>query len=282
MHSSIQDWSSLFLLRGPRSTSEPTDEYILQANEADRDAAHVPRSLSAVGIPRLHASPRLAAAVSRATSAPETTFFGDVPSLTSLICFALPALLSSRRYSQKLRIWSVGCATGQGTYSLAMTLAELCPGIAQWDIEIVASDADATSLWRARRGIYTHREVQRGLPTEWLVRHFEQLPIAGCWRVSPQLARETTWLQLDISHSCAVVGTTDVIFCHQELGSSEFDSKSRREVLERMTDQLALDGFLILQSADAGLERDPRFERVGDGDSAVYRRVSSEASLLSA
>jgi chemotaxis protein methyltransferase CheR len=224
----------------------------------------------------------LAAAVSRATSARETTFFVDVPSLTSLICFALPALLSSRRYSPKLRIWSVGCATGQGTYSLAMTLAELCPGMGQWNIEIVASDADATSLWRARRGIYAPREVQRGLPTEWLVRHFEQLPVGGCWRVSPRLARQMTWLQLDISHSCAAVGTTDIIFCHQEQGSSEFDSKRRREVLQRMTDQLAPDGFLILQSADAGLERDPRFERVGDGDSAVYRRVSSQTSLLSA
>jgi chemotaxis protein methyltransferase CheR len=282
MHSSIQDGSSLFLLCGPRSNSEPTGKYVLQANESNRETAHFLRSRSVAGLPHLPASPRLAAAVSRATSASETAFFADLPSLTSLICFALPALLSSRQSSPKLRIWSAGCTTGQGTYSLAITLAELCPGLGQWNIEIVASDADAISLGRARRGIYTPREVQRGLPTEWLVRHFEQLPVGGCWRVSPRFARQMTWVQLDISHSCAAVGTTDIIFCHQEPGSNEFDSNRRREALERMTDQLAPDGFLILQAVDATLERDSRFERVGNGDSAVYRRLSSEASLLSA
>jgi len=164
-----------------------------------------------------------------------------------------------------------------------MTLAELCPRMGQWNIEIVASDADATSLWRARRGIYTPSEVQRGLPTEWLVRHFEQLPVGGCWRVGSHLAGQMTWLQLDISQSCAAVGTTDIILCHQNLGCAEFDSRRRREVLERMTAQLAPDGFLILQSADAALERDPRFGRVGGGDAAVYRRrLSPEDALLSA
>ena len=100
--------------------------------------------------------------------------------------------------------------------------------------------------------------------------------------MSSQLAGQMTWLQLDISQSCAAVGTTDIIFCHRNLGCAEFDSRRRREVLERMTAQLAPDGFLILQSAGAALERDPRFARVGDGDAAVYRRRSSEDALLSA
>jgi chemotaxis protein methyltransferase CheR len=282
MPSTLHDRSSLFLLCRSRSTSESTDEYTFQATEDNRNTAHRLRSLSPAGIPPFPARGRLAAAVSRATSAIETTFFGDLSGLTSLVCHALPALLSSRSYALKLRIWCVGCATGQGAYSLAMTLAELCPAMGQWNIEIVASDADATALWRARRGIYTPSEVQRGLPTEWLVRYFEQRPVGGCWRVSSQLAGQMTWLQLDISRSCAAVGTTDIIFCHQNLSCAEFDSRRRREVLERMTAQLAPDGFLILQSADAALERDPRFARVGDGDAAVYRRRSSEDALLSA
>jgi chemotaxis protein methyltransferase CheR len=199
-----------------------------------------------------------------------------------MVCYALPALISSRQNSQKLRIWFAGCATGQGAYSLAMTLAELCPGLGHWNIEIVASDADADSLARARRGIYTPREVQRGLPTEWLVRHFEQLPGGGCWRFRSPLAQYMTWLHLNPSQSCAAVGTTDIIFCHQKQGSNEFDSRMRRKLLRRMTNQLAPDGFLVLQSAEAALERDPRFERLYSGDSTVYGSVSSEAALLSA
>ncbi|HEV3299614.1 MAG TPA: CheR family methyltransferase [Planctomycetaceae bacterium] len=280
MPSTFHDRSSLFLLCRSRSTSASTDEYTFQATEANRNTAHCLRGVSATGVPPLPARGRLAAAVSRATAATETTFFVDLPGLTSLVCCALPALLSSRPYSPKLRIWCAGCATGQGAYSLAMTLAELCPGMGQWNIEIVASDADATSLWRARRGVYTPSEVQCGLPTDWLVRHFEQLPVGGCWRVSSQLARQMTWIQLDISQSCAAVGTTDIIFCHQNLGCAQFDSRRRRELLDRMTGQLAPDGFLILQSADAALERDPRFARVGAGDAALYRRLSSEDALL--
>src|SRR5580700_4638604 len=132
MPSTLHDRSSLFLLCRSRSTFESTDEYTFQATEANRNTAHL-RSLSPAGIPPFPARGRLAAAVSRAASAIETTFFGDLSGLTSLVCHALPALLSSRSYAPKLRIWCVGCATGQGVYSLAMTLAELCPGMGQWN-----------------------------------------------------------------------------------------------------------------------------------------------------
>jgi chemotaxis protein methyltransferase CheR len=221
-------------------------------------------------------------AVARAVSAEGEAFFEDQQALASLVCLALPALLPYRCSSQRLRIWFAGCATGQGAFSLAMTLAELCPRLEQWKVEIVASDADATLLCRARSGIYRPSEVQRGLPTEWLVRHLERLPAGHDWRFKSPIADQMTWLHLDPARSCAAVGIADIIFWRQRLGSSAIDSSTHLESLARMTDQLAPDGFVILAAAEPTFEHDSRFEAVGNNHPRVYRRLAIENALLTA
>jgi chemotaxis protein methyltransferase CheR len=280
MRSSIQDRSSLFLLCGSQSTTESIGDYILQATQAKPNREFPGRGTLESGVPHLPPSRRFAAAVGGAITADESTFFGDLTGLASLVSYAVPALMSNRCYAQTIRIWAAGCGTGQEAYSLAIALAELCPGLANWNLEIVASEADAAALTRAKAGIYTRSEVQRGLPTEWLVRHFEQLPDGRGWRFNLSFARRVTWLRLDLRQSCASVGMADIIVCHQKLGGDELDGSKRRELLVRITDQLAPDGVLILRSPESALEDDGAFERVCAGDAVVYRRVRCENSLL--
>jgi chemotaxis protein methyltransferase CheR len=283
MHSSISDRSSLFLLRGAQPAADAAGDYILEATRATSGAPELSSSLFELGVvPRRGAQHPLAAAVNQALAPQESRFFGEVGCLASIITHVLPTLLPRRRYAQNLRLWSAGCATGQQTYSLAVALAELCPGLANWNLEIVASDADAWTLARARQGIYTSSEVQRGLPTEWLVRHFEQLPGGRAWRISPRLAVRMRWLQLDLSQSCSSVSVADIVVCHRKLGEREIGLPARRQLLARLTDQLASDGFLVLQSPDATLERGFGLELVYEGGPAVYRRIERDVSLLSA
>jgi chemotaxis protein methyltransferase CheR len=281
MRSSIPDGSSLFVLREPQPTAAPAGDYILQATGASSRFAEPSRNFLEFGVvPHRRSGHPLAIAVERALASEQSTFFEEVDGLASLISHVLPVLLPTRRYAQTLRLWSAGCGTGQQTYSLAIALAELCPGLATWNFDIVGSDADAWSVARARQGIYTPSEVQRGLPTEWLVRHFEQLPAGGGWRFTSRLRERMSWLRLDPSRSCAAVGEADIVVCHQKLGQSECET--RPVLLARLTDQLASDGFLILPSPEATLERGAGFERLHAGGPAVYRRVKHEISLLSA
>ena len=283
LRSSISERPSLFLMRGAQPAVDAAGEYVLEATRATTGAPALSSSFFELGVlPRRSAQHPLAAAVNQALAPQESRFFGEVGCLASIITHVLPALLPRRRYAQNIRLWSAGCATGEQTYSLAIALAELCPGLANWDLEIVASDADAWLLARARQGIYTASEVQRGLPTEWLVRHFEQLPGGSGWRISPPLAERMKWLQLDLAQSCSSVGVADIVVCHQKLGDREIGLPARRQLLARLTYQLASDGFLVLQSQDATLERGFGLELVYEGGPAVYRRIERDVSLLSA
>jgi chemotaxis protein methyltransferase CheR len=280
MRSSVQDQSSLFLLQSPRSTAEPVPDYVLQATGRRPGVRATSADLFDLVAPRGASPQGLASAVELAMTIDEPTFFADTQALETLVSYVFPRLLPSRRFSQSLRLWSPGCATGQGTYSLAITLAESCPSLRNWDIQIVASDSDPAALARAQRGIYSSYEVQRGLPIELLVRHFEQLPAGGTWRFQSPLRAQMSWLQLDLTASCAPVGAADIVFCPQRLG--ELDQATRGTVLGRLVEQVASDGFLILAMPEAVLEHKAALECVRGCAPAVYRRIPREASLLSA
>ncbi len=276
-----QDQSSLFLLHGLRSSAD--GDYVLET--AVQTPAQEPRgaALFDLGIRRrLLGRERLADALNRAVTVPESRFFAEQSALDALVSLVMPALLTASRAARTLRIWSVGCGTGQPTQSLAMALSERHPELLNWNVAIVASDANADVLARARRGIYSDYEVQRGMPLERLERCLEPLPSGGGWRCRAPLSERISWLQLDPLESCSAVGLADVAFCHQQTGAGDLDLPARRRRLGRLIDQLAADGYLILPAAEPALECQPAFERLPIESVTIYRRVPRATSLLSA
>jgi len=90
----------------------------------------------------------------------ETHFFRDESQFNALANEVLPAVIARKRAAAaavgpdiqpQLRIWSVGCATGEEPYSLAMMLKELLPDIDNWYILILATDISLTALKRAQK-----------------------------------------------------------------------------------------------------------------------------------
>ena len=101
-------------------------------------------------------------AVVEAMSSIETQFFRDRTPFEHMRDDILPVLAPARR--GLLRVWSVGCSTGQEPFSLAMLAEEergRYPGL---QMEITAGDLSERCLEKARSGLYTQFEVQRGLP----------------------------------------------------------------------------------------------------------------------
>jgi chemotaxis protein methyltransferase CheR len=284
MRSLMSDRPSLFVLREPHATGQELKaHYFLQATGARPGLSNSSQDLFQFGVaPRLGSDHPLASAVNQALAPEKSTFFEEVDNLAALITHVLPALIASRRYAQTLTFWSVNCATGQQTYSLAIALAELCPQLANWNVEIVASDGDARVLERARLGIYASSEVQCGLRTEWLLRHFEHVQTDRGWLFSSRLRERIRWLQLDLSQSCSPVGVSDIVICHRQPDERECDQRLGRVLLGRLTDQLASDGFLLLPAPDSTFDHWPGWERVHAAVPNAYRRVKLEPSLLSA
>ncbi len=92
--------------------------------------------------------------------------------LTGVFLPALEASVQKRDTRKKIRAWSAGCATGEEPYTIAMVLDNYFRGKKGWDIKIMASDINTETLDKAKKGIYTRKEVE-GIPYEFLKRYFK-------------------------------------------------------------------------------------------------------------
>lgn len=184
----------------------------------------------------------LARAVVEAMTVQETAFFRDRKAFEILAGSVLPALAG--RKPDGLRIWSAGCGQGQEAYSLAMLLDEADQPLPP--VEILASDLSTLALEKAQSGVYTHFEVQRGLPIRRLLRHFEELEDA--WRVSASLRQRVRWLRLNLIDPFKVEKGYDLIVCRNVV--SAFAPDARRATLERLDQALAPGGRLMLGAGE--------------------------------
>jgi len=67
----------------------------------------------------------------------------------------ISGLVSKRRASRHLRLWSAGCASGEEAYSIAILLHKLISDLEDWNITILATDINPDFLKRAENGVYS-------------------------------------------------------------------------------------------------------------------------------
>ena len=159
----------------------------------------------------------------------------------------LPELIERRAVQKHLRIWSAACSTGQEAYSLSMMLRDDFPILGSWRIEIIGTDISPGVVARAKDGTYSTFEVQRGLPVQLLVKHFEQ--VGDQWRIKPELRRMADFREFNLLGSLAPLGQFDIILCRNVL--IYFDMPTKARVLDAMHKRLARDGSLILGGAES-------------------------------
>ena len=218
-------------------------------------------------------NPKLAKDVIEAMTINETYFFHDKAPFDQFRNVMLPKLIATRQNDKRIRIWSAAASTGQEAYSLAMIIDECAAKIPGWKIEIVGTDLSDGVLDKARKGIYSQFEVQRGLPTPMLLRHFNQ--IGDAWQISEQMRSKVTFRQLNLLQDFSSLGRFDVVYCRNVL--IYFDAPRKTDILTRMSRQLAPDGFLMLGASESliGLKTD--LVALPD-NRAVYTRAGSAAA----
>jgi two-component system CheB/CheR fusion protein len=101
-----------------------------------------------------------------------TLFFRDADVFAYLEKEIVPELFKGKTSADTIRVWSVGCATGEEAYSLAILLLEHAGRIADPPrIEVFATDLHEPSLRLARDGYYPD-SIEAEIPTERLRRFF--------------------------------------------------------------------------------------------------------------
>ena len=101
-----------------------------------------------------------------------TNFFRDRDSWAALEKKAIPALIHEKHGKDGIRVWSIGCATGEEAYSLAILLFEQVEKLDfRPHIQVLASDLDESSIARAREGLYP-AAIEADVSPERLERFF--------------------------------------------------------------------------------------------------------------
>jgi chemotaxis protein methyltransferase CheR len=176
----------------------------------------------------------------------ESFFFRDKTPFEHLRDTIVPTLFAARAAQRRIRIWCAAASTGQEPYSLVMALREMGAATSGWRIDIVATDISLEVLEKARAGIYSQFEVQRGLPVQLLIKYFMQ--IGETWQVLPELRAMVQFRPLNLLHDFSNLGMFDLVLCRNVL--IYFDHETKTGVLERIARLTEPDGYLVLGAAE--------------------------------
>jgi chemotaxis protein methyltransferase CheR len=214
----------------------------------------------------------------------ETYFFRDRAPFDLLQRYALEELALRRSKSKRLRIWSAGCSTGQEAYSLAMLFAEEREKWRGWTIDILGTDVSTGCIDRARNGIYSQFEVQRGLGINQTIKWFEEC--ADGWRAVEELRRPVRFQVHNLLEQAPHPGGFDIVLCRNVL---LYLSPEKKAVsFERLTGAMAEDGWLMLgagetvigQTRKLGADINARglYRLVGDNSQVEKRQADRRAT----
>lgn len=188
-------------------------------------------------------------AVIEAMTTNETFFFRDKAPFDLFRDVLLPRYLKNRASTRRLRIWCAAASSGQEPYSLAMLLSEAAARLTGWNVEILATDISTEVLDRAKAGLYSQFEVQRGLPIQLLLKYFTQ--VGDQWQVAPQIRAMVDFRYLNLIKDFGLIGTFDIVYCRNVL--IYFDGPMKADVLKRLANLMAPDGALLLGAAETVL-----------------------------
>lgn len=199
----------------------------------------------------------------------ETLFFRDVHPFEALRTVILPELIAKRPLSQNLTIWCAACSSGQEPFSVAMLAREHFPALVRANrLRIVATDLSNAILSRARQGVYSQIEVNRGLPGAMLIKYFTKQGLQ--WQIKPEIRRMVEFQQCNLATAWPSLPPLDLIFIRNVLIYFGVDTK--KAILAKVRAVLKPDGYLFLGTSETTLNLDNAFESVLIGKTLCYQQ----------
>jgi chemotaxis protein methyltransferase CheR len=196
-----------------------------------------------------------------------TGFFREPHHFAHLKEKVLPGLIGGIRQGARLRIWSAGCSTGEEPYSIALSILELMPDAADFDVRVLATDINPAVLALGVAGHYDEAAlapVSRKLRSDWFVTS-RGADGARRLQVGEALRTLVAFRRLNLLERWPMTAAYQAIFCRNVL--IYFDDASQLDVHQRMAARLAEAGRLYLGAA----ERVRALDRYRADGVTVYR-----------
>ena len=194
----------------------------------------------------------------------ETSFFRDVHPFEALRVQLLPTLAALRKsqttlLSPRLRFLSVGVATGEEAYSLAITVREWLAAqedYAPSDIDIIGLDISHKVLGTARSGWYQKERIRSKVPLHIIEKFFEDANDG--YRVKAEIRSMVSFAACNLIDPIEHLGFFDAIFCRNVIIYFSFDLK--RRVIQQLHDMLKPQGVLLLGASETLYQLSDGFE----------------------
>lgn len=215
----------------------------------------------------------------------ESRFFRHKPSIDFIADYALQHHKTDK-VDSLFRIWSVGCASGQEAWSLAMSLAaQHCR-----DYTILGTDVSEEAIKSARLGQYDNR--QQSLIPQSCQPFIQSLPaksalsrlnaaaskmankIQDNWQIAPILQPHVNFSVHNIlEKKPPTTHLQHVIICQNML--LYFRKFDQRDILARLSEQCALEGYIILAPGEALFWRPSNMRRIAHPQVNVWQKISA-------
>jgi len=247
---------------------EPGKEYLVESRLAPVARAEGLASVDELAehLAKSTVSPLHSRAVESMTTN-ETTFFRDIHPFEALRTNILPRLITARAATRRLNIWSAACSTGQEPVTVAMTIKEHFPTLANWTISFLGTDLSSAVLARAKVGKFSQLEVNRGLPAPLLLKYFTKVGMD--WIVRDDIRTMIEYREMNLAAPWPSLPQMDILFMRNVL--IYFDTTTKKEILRRVRATVRPDGYFLLGSAETTMSLDDKFKRADIGRAAVYQ-----------
>jgi len=142
-----------------------------------------------------------------------TEFFRDATTFDVLKQIVIPEVAASKQKAGVglVRVWSAGCATGEETYSIALSFLEvLGADLSGLWLSVYGTDVDEECLRNARAGVYGGQALTN-VPSP-LVEQYFVAKEQGTFTAGEKLRSLVHFQQLDLIHDTPLKHL-DIVFC---------------------------------------------------------------------
>ncbi len=194
-------------------------------------------------------------------------FFRNPSTFDALETRILPELIQRSRDAgrREVRLWSVGCSSGEEPYSLALVIDRLAPRSVH--VSILGTDLSPAILERARKAVYDpHRLTE--VPEVLLEKYFKAQ--GRDYRIDPRI-KAMVRFQIHNVLTAVEYPKADLILCRNVL--IYFSRAEQEKILTGFADALPAGGVLVLGRAETLLGEVRRRFKIEDPDERIYRRL---------
>jgi len=199
-----------------------------------------------------------------------TEFFRDPEIFRSLKKQIFPKIMKNKSPKSPLRIWVIGCATGEEAYSVAISWLEYL-GSSKTPLQIFATDLSETAIQKARAGVYPEA-IRKQVSEDQLRRYF--VKTESGYKISKYIRDMCLFSKHDVT--CDPPFTKlDMICCRNLL--IYFDPNLQKHVFSLLHYALNSGGFLWLGRSES--VNNSRLFRMADKSRKFFWRLAAQTSL---